>query len=229
MPEWDELFKKDVFRWKEPHEKVVDFFTLLGKFGNHPYILDLGCGAGRHLVYLGGQGCRVVGSDISRVGLSYSASNLAEINGSSRLVQADMTRLPFCDGSFDALITIHVIFHNPLAGVRQSIAEIFRVLKPGGLALFTFQSTRSYRYGRGVELEPNTFLPDTGADTGVPHHYMDLEEVAHELTAFTIWQLVLEETKDSGYRSSHWFVTTEKPVYSGRNPDQAQGFKSVIG
>ncbi|MEN6410935.1 MAG: class I SAM-dependent methyltransferase [Anaerolineaceae bacterium] len=211
MPEWNELYKKEENRWVEPHERVVEAAETLPAGAR---ILDLGCGAGRHLAYLAKQGFNVVGTDIAPRGLSYSRQKLEALGAPVCLTRSDMTAIPHADGVFDAVISIHVIFHNPLAGMRRTIAEIYRVLKPGGMAWITLQSKRSYRYGKGELLEPDTYLPDLGEDRDIPHHFSDLEELGRELRAFQIQKVLHDEhpSEDaSGGMSCHWEVMVIKP------------------
>ena len=210
MPTWDELFSNEEFIWQNPHEKVVELARLL-KDRKKMHILDLGSGAGRHLVYLAKEGFRVDGMDFSTRGLAYAREWLAREGVGATLTRADMTALPYEDNYFDALISIHVIFHNTLALLRQTLSEIYRILRPGGLALLTFQSTRSYRFGRGIQLEPGTFIPDIGGDAGVPHHFMDLVEIGRELDQFCVRNVNLYENYNEGSeKSSHWEVIAEK-------------------
>lgn len=211
MPTWEELFHHQEHRWETPHEMAIQ---LVDRLADKPgaLILDLGCGAGRHVAYLREQGFRVEGMDISRTGLSYAHQRFDPAKSVPNLVQADMTALPYASGAFDALITIYVIFHNSLAGLRQSISEIDRVLKPGGLAALTFQSRRSCRYGSGQEIEPHTFLPDSGVDAGISHHFSDLEELSRELNGWIVRSVELhEDVVENKVRSSHWWVWVEKP------------------
>jgi ubiquinone/menaquinone biosynthesis C-methylase UbiE len=210
MPTWNELFDIEEYRWQNPHEKVIEIVRLL-KDRKGMRILDLGCGAGRHLVYLAKAGFKVDGMDFSERGLSHASDWLSREGVGATLTRADMTALPYANNCFDTLISVHVIFHNPLAQVRQSLKEIYRVLRPGGMAFLTFQSTRSYRFGRGTQLEPGTFIPDIGGDAGVPHHYMDLAEIGKELDQFCVRNVNLSENTnyDSGI-SSHWEVIAEK-------------------
>lgn len=210
MPDWDVLFRQDEYRWKQPHERVVEFASLYPDPAGVK-ILDLGCGSGRHLVYLARQGFSVYGLDSSATGLGYAQKWLEAEGLSAELVQQDMTCLPYPDEYFDGLISIHVIFHNTLANMRKTIREIHRVLCPGGWALVTFQSKRNYRYRRGQEIEPDTFIPDIGADQGVPHHYSDLSEFDRECSQFIIRRAQLSEHLDDEALSSHWEVWLQKP------------------
>ena len=210
MPTWNELFDIEEYRWRNPHEKVIEIVNLL-KDRKGTRILDLGCGAGRHLVYLAKQGFRVDGMDFSERGLLYANEWLSREGVDASLTRADMTALPYANNCFDALISVHVIFHNPLTQLRQSLSEIYRVLRPGGMALLTFQSTRSYRFGQGTQLEPRTFIPDIGGDAGVPHHFMDLAEIGKELDQFCVWNVNLSEDVNEGRaKSSHWEVIAQK-------------------
>ncbi|NPV56699.1 MAG: class I SAM-dependent methyltransferase [Anaerolineae bacterium] len=213
-PTWDELYRTGESFWESPHpicQKLIDFAATNQK-GNRT-VLDLGCGNGRHLSLLASKWQHVTGLDNSRQGLLQARQVIQQDRDANVcLVLGDMVHLPFSNSSFDSLLSTHVIYHNPMALIRQAIAEIFRVLRPGGVAALTFQSVRSWRYGYGVPLEPNTFIPDAGLDAGVPHHYFDAVELMIELRNFTLWSLELEESRNTeGHRSSHWQVILEKP------------------
>ena len=85
-------------------------------------ILDLGCGKGRFAAHLREAGAEVVGLDLS-------AAMLAVATGLNR-VRASARRLPFADGTFDAVIAIEVLEH--VGAVDGVLNEARRVLKPGG-------------------------------------------------------------------------------------------------
>ena len=212
MPTWDELFKREEFRWREPYHGVVRFAQLLKEKGARR-VLDLGCGAGRHLVYLAKEGFEAYGTDISETGLEHARRWLSEEGLAAELVRADMTQIPYPDGFFDAAISTFVVHHGSLEDMRRTLGEIHRVLRPGGLALITFKSKHSFRYGKGRDIEPNTFIiPDTGEDAGVPHHYSDREELEELLQNFTIREINhMERIFEGGYHSSHWEVWLERP------------------
>ena len=218
MPTWDTLYKTLLHDhgdglWKEPHESVVDFFGGLAEPAKQWRILDLGCGTGRHLVFLETLGCQTYGMDISPTGIQYSRKWLQENGLTARVLMADMTSLPYASASFQVIISTYVIHHNTLADIRRTIQEMFRLLTPGGRILVSVPSTRGYRHDKGEPLEPGTVIPDIGQDCGIPHHYFSLEELALEFAAFIIQEVKLnEEMNDDGYLSSHWFLRAEKPT-----------------
>lgn len=213
MSAWDELLKREEFRQREPAWAVVRFAKLLKERGLRR-VLDLGCGAGRHLAFLAKEGFEVVGLDSSPVALELSHRRLEEegLIAQAELIRADMTKIPYPDGSFDAAIAIAAIYHGTLSQVRQAVSEIHRVLRPGGWALIEFKSKRSYRYGKGQEIEPDTFIADSGGDAGIPHHYSDRAEVEQFTRDFILHEINhMEQIFEGKYRSARWEVWLEKP------------------
>ena len=212
MPTWNDLFNEQENRWDEPFEDVVSLLDD-GVIKKNSRVLDLGSGAGRHLKYLQTNGISSAGMDISWNGLTFSQSLLQKHRLPVVLSQADMSdALSYADNSFDCLISIHVIFHNLTAKIRFTLQEIYRVLKPGGIALITLNSIYSYRFGTGVELESGTWVPDIGKDKGIPHHFSSLEDLADLLHQFKVLKVILLERIDEGNLSSHWVVTAQKPI-----------------
>jgi len=217
MPTWDVLYKNRIHYnekdlWKEPHERLVEFFDGLKIQAQPLRILDLGCGTGRHLVFLEDQGYETFGLDISANGLNYARGWLYKKGHPVRLIMADMTSLPYSSSSFNIIISTYVIHHNTLVGFRKSIQEMNRLLFPGGILLLAIPSTRGFRHGRGQQIEPGTVIPDIGQDCGIPHHYCDLAEIAREFADYIIREVRLdEEVNNDGYLSSHWFIRAEKP------------------
>jgi SAM-dependent methyltransferase len=96
-------------------------------------VLDLGCGHGMAAVVLARRGARVTAVDLSR-GYLQEARRRAAANGVRiSFAQADAQRLPFADASFDR-IWGHAVLHH--LEVATAAAELVRVLRPGGVAVF---------------------------------------------------------------------------------------------
>ena len=91
-------------------------------------ILDVACGTGDlSLTLFEITGAGVVGTDFCRPMLAIAAG---KTSGRVRLIEGDALDLPFRDGTFDA-VTIAFGLRN-LANVESGLAELARVLKPGG-------------------------------------------------------------------------------------------------
>jgi len=215
MPTWDELFTQEKFRWRDAYQAVVEFVPDLRTAGAWR-VLDLGCGTGRHTVYLASQGFDVWACDVSTRGLVHTRQWLAAEDLTAHLQYSDMTALPYRDRAFDGLVSIFVIYHGLLSDVQRTVAEIHRVLRPGGLALLTLISTRSGSYRRGQEVEPDTFIRESGDDTGVLHHYFNEDGTRRLFSDFEILFLRLEEsdtTDENGniHHHAHWRVQVRRP------------------
>jgi SAM-dependent methyltransferase len=111
-------------------------------------VLDLGCGAGRHLRALAAAGLRPVGMDLS-LPLLREARNTAP--GCPR-VRGDMRHLPFADSSFDIVTSFFTSFgyFDSDAEDRKVLAEMNRVLEPDGRILLDFLNAEQVR----ATLEP---------------------------------------------------------------------------
>ena len=134
---WDTIFKEKGKFFEEPHRDMVGFVRLLKK-SKMKRILDLGCGSGRHTVYLAEKGFKVYGTDISETALAMTEKWLKSENLSAELLIHDLSsKLPFVDDFFDAVISVQVIHHARIGTIRKVIKEIERDLKPRGLIFVT--------------------------------------------------------------------------------------------
>jgi demethylmenaquinone methyltransferase/2-methoxy-6-polyprenyl-1,4-benzoquinol methylase len=116
-------------RWKRQAVSLA-----LGSAGPKPRVLDLCCGSGDlcFLAEASGAGA-VTGADFTLPMLVVARRRKTEGARNSRFVQADALRLPFSDGSFDA-VTVSYGLRN-IADIETALAEIRRVLAPGGRAV----------------------------------------------------------------------------------------------
>ncbi len=101
-----------------------------------PRVLDCGLGTGT----LSAAFARAVpgvtsvtGIDISLAMLRHAAVNLAAVGATADLQRADARCLPYRDGAFDTVLSAHMLEHVPTP--RVALAEMARVLRPGGLLI----------------------------------------------------------------------------------------------
>jgi SAM-dependent methyltransferase len=96
-----------------------------------PRLLDCGCGTGTNLAMLGRFG-RVSGFDLSWRGLTFAAAR-----GRRGIAQGSIGAMPFQDASVDVVTSFDVFQCLPPAVESHAIAEMARVLKPGGRMVLT--------------------------------------------------------------------------------------------
>lgn len=114
--------------WYKVRRKMILDMVRAHFPGRHDLkILDVGCGTGglmNELVSFG---------EITGVDVSEKALNFCRSRGITNVHVGSGTHIPFPDNSFDLVLTLDVIEH--IEDDRAAIAEIHRVLKPGGVSI----------------------------------------------------------------------------------------------
>ena len=131
-----------------------------------PLVLDVATGTGRLPLALlrshlapGGQ---IVGLDLSRRMLSQARAKLGPYGGERVfLLWQDASHLPFNDGTFDAVTCLEALEFLPRP--REALAEMVRVLAPGGLFLVTNRVGPSARWLPGRTISRAEFEPALAA------------------------------------------------------------------
>lgn len=121
----------DQLRWSDNERWALPLY----EFGLPPgsKILDAGCGIGVCSRYYARKGYEVHAIDITprAVEITQRSFDLYGLQGQVRL--GNVEELPYPDRSFDGLVSNGVIHHTP--DTEKAVAEFYRVLKPGGIAL----------------------------------------------------------------------------------------------
>ena len=179
MPDWNSLFLEAQHREPAPEAEVYRVVHLLeNRFIERPLRLwDLGCGAGRHTVAMAKCGHRVFATDSAPNGVHATRQLLTQCGLVSEVEQADMSKCPWPDVTFHGVVSWDVLHHSTLDHIVLAVNGIFDRLIPGGMLLATIKSDKADLFGCGKEIEPKTFVLDTGRESGVPHHYFDKEEL----------------------------------------------------
>jgi ubiquinone/menaquinone biosynthesis C-methylase UbiE len=137
--DYQQRFWDQADRQYEDQVEAIAIRRLLPKNGN--LLLEVGAGAGRNTPRYAGFG-RIVVMDYSTTQLEQAQARLGV---SSRIiyVAADVYKLPFVDGLFDAATMIRVIHH--MAEPRRALAQVRKVLQPGGAFLLEYANKRNLK------------------------------------------------------------------------------------
>ncbi len=135
-------------------ERLLDALNWTGG----EIVLDVGCGRGLMMIGAARRltSGRAVGIDIwrsedlsgNRPGATLANAAVEGVSDRVRVETADMRKLPFPDGAFDVVLSCFAIHNLDAPGDRDTaIAEISRVLKPGGRALIDdIRHIKQYRH-----------------------------------------------------------------------------------
>jgi SAM-dependent methyltransferase len=96
-------------------------------------VLDVACGTGNAALLAAAAGAAVTGLDASDRLIEVARARAATVTTGARFLVGDAQDLPFADGAFDAVLSVFGVIFAPDA--RRALAEIVRVLRPGGRAL----------------------------------------------------------------------------------------------
>ena len=205
MKQWNKIFKKNGKVFIKVQKDIPKLVIILKK-NNVKKILDLGCGSGRHIVYLAKKGFDVSGIDIAEEGINITKSWLKKENLKADLKIGNIyKRLPYPNNFFDAVISTGVICHNNIQGIRKTIREIERVLKQGGFVFMNVRRNRKYSqkinstrilpFGEFKTLckitGPRTCVPIEGGEKGLIHYNFDRQSLRKEFKNFKIQDIWL--------------------------------------
>lgn len=178
---WEKEYRRQGGLWAGSSERL----ELWGR------VLELGCGNGKGLK-------SIFAGELHAIDVSETACGLArkECPG-AKVVCGDFCLLPFPDGFFDFVVARHAFGHLSKKERKQAAAECLRALKAGGKLFFKDFAVGDMRYGKGEEVEENTFRRGNNAW----YHYFSLGEATELFKDFREEYLELREsTKKFGVR-----------------------------
>jgi tellurite methyltransferase len=218
MARWDKYWRDDTYvarNWLEPDPDIIRLGPVM-QGHNVQKVLDLGCGVGRHLVYLSRQGFEVHGLDISSAGVERCQKELAQQQLQATVQVADMLAIPYPSRFFDWILSVQVIYHTTASTLKQAIQHVHDKLKPGGFFYVTFPPVDNIGPDNGQEIEPRTYRQE---EDGEPllHHYVISEEIDELMSSFTIIEKRLDprESRDQAGQISRrlrWNVLAQRAV-----------------
>jgi len=157
---YDALYAKTVKRW--PHENVVGFIERNREALRGRPVLDNGCGAGRHSIYMAQRGIRALGIDVPRVAIQHARVWAEREAPSACFLVADSAALPLSDASMAGLISWEAMYYGDDKHVRRCVREALRVLQPGAPFLLLLKSKQDFRFERFERVSANTCASEQG-------------------------------------------------------------------
>ena len=133
VEEYDRIYELELDHWRYRAIRRTLLSVLrrhVRRTGTTPRrILDAGCGPGGTTQALATL-APTIGVDVHPRALA-----LARRRSAVPLVRASVSRLPFADASFDAVVSVDVLYHREVEDDAEALAEFARVCRPGGAVL----------------------------------------------------------------------------------------------
>ena len=158
MNVWEKQYRERGFNSQReyPNESLIAFVKRNFKSGDK--ILELGCGSGANIWFLGKEGREVYGIDYSETGIEYCKKMLDKWGTKAKLTIGDIKKLPDENNYFDAIVDVVSVQHLKFREHLGCLQEVHRCLKRGG-KFFSYhlgENSISYTNGGGKLIDKNT-------------------------------------------------------------------------
>ncbi|MEU2657237.1 class I SAM-dependent methyltransferase [Streptomyces sp. NPDC007325] len=192
---------------EQPSAAAIHAAGVFGAAGVRE-VLELGAGHGRDALYFARAGFTVQATDFSPVGLEQlrEAARAQDIAGRVTTAVHDVREvLPLPDASVDAVFA-HMLLCMALSTgeIRAAVGEIRRVLRPGGVLVYTVRHTGDAHHGAGTAHGDDIF-----EHGGFAVHFFDRDLVGTLASGWTLNEVHAFEEGDLPRRL--WRVTQTLP------------------
>ena len=216
MNEWEKHYHRDRSVLTYPDEQLVRM--LKRHLGSEPSssvattrAVDLGCGTGRHMQLLRDLGLHdILGIDVSPQALAQCSKHVP-----GWYLQAGIDHLPLRGQSIHLAIAWGSLHYDHKKATVSMLAEIYRILRPGGQLFGTLRSSRDTHTRRGEHLGNNTWRTSRNDIDGAIISFFDEDELGDLFSIFDhfhygIMERTLLDDRDS--MVSHWYYRAGKKV-----------------
>lgn len=204
---WELLHTQRRHALNYPAEPVVRFLVMARDKLGASTMLDVGCGAGRHMKLAAELGLEPHGVDASVEALRQAGQHGAVKEG-------DMTALPYEDESFDVVVAWGTLYYGTVEVTRRALLEIRRVLVVNGHGLVNLRTDRDWRHRDGVPIGNRTvtLAMDGEPENGMVMNFHGEEEMLWIVEHFAGVRCEIEDSTTLGGRrmDSDWQIIVRK-------------------
>ncbi len=175
---WTNRFKKENKVWGDTPSNTACLALKLFQELNIKKILVPGAGYGRNTKLFSSSGYDVTGIEISK-----KACSIAKINDPDTIIfKGSVLDRCFENETFDAIYCFNVLHLFREKERNFFINKCYQELKINGICFFVVFSDKEVSYGKGVEIEKNTFESKPGR----PVHYFSKQDLQHHFQKFEV-------------------------------------------
>lgn len=134
-----EVLSSDNEYWNTP-DFMMHYLEYRWKDKNYLDFLDIGCGLGRHTIFMAKKGFRVHAFDYSKYVIDTVKQKLFVKGLEANLSVGDISSFPFENNSMDCMIAINILSNSDREGLKRILKEMHRVLRINGEVYFNIIS-----------------------------------------------------------------------------------------
>jgi SAM-dependent methyltransferase len=193
---WNKRFLSESRIWGDSPSRTAEYAKELFLRNEVKSILVPGAGYGRNAKLFASSGLSVTGIEISDEALKLARDHASTIV----YYQGSVLDMPFSDDRYDAIYCFNVLHLFREAERRLFLGKCYDQLNEDGLAFFTVFSEQESSYGKGCEVEPNTFESKPGR----PVHYFTEDDLLVHFKDFEVVETgIVEDPEDHGDDGPH--------------------------
>lgn len=195
---WEDLHEQPRFQPVYPHEVVVRWG--LQNFKNkQARILDAGCGAGRHALFMAQLGHEVYATDLSRIGVVQTEKRAKEMGLTIQTQTNPVQLLDYEENFFDGIISYAVFNYAHYNDIIEALRRMRTQLKPEGKLIVVMRGERDWRLNYAEIAGPNMYKMNrlgngtpSDVEQGMLQCYLDADGMRDLFKDFTSIELDIQ-------------------------------------
>ncbi|UYM04114.1 class I SAM-dependent methyltransferase [Solicola gregarius] len=163
--------------WQKVARRLVPWTTLGATF--HGDVLEIGGGGGGMAEALArtNPDVRLMMTDVDPAMVDVARVRLARYSNVA-VRQADVTRMPFADATYDAVVSFLMLHH--VIAWEAAVDEVARVLRPGGMFVgYDLTDTPVSAWTHRIDGSPHRLIPRGAFEPAVENAGLDIEQVRY--------------------------------------------------
>lgn len=204
---WESNFrdKQEMWGW-EPAGSAFMALEQFRKYGLNKILIP-GFGYGRNARIFAEHGCNVTGIEISETAIDLAKKHFGD---TIKVYHGSVNQMPFDQEFYDGIFSyglIHLLNSNERA---KLIADCYNQLRPDGQMVFVSIAKEDFRYGKGKEINKDTFEPWPGLTL----FFYDPDSIKMDFGKFGLVnaEIISEPLKDNEDKPSQrfWYIVCKK-------------------